>query len=75
MLIEDAALAEAMERQFRLDVARSREVIRRPVRGPHRISAALPTRAAARGPRGPARGLPAAPAASAGSGPPWPCAT
>ena len=32
-----------MERQFRLDIARSREVIRRPVRGPHRISAALPT--------------------------------
>jgi cardiolipin synthase len=43
VLIEDAALADAMERQFRLDVARSREVIRRPVRGPKRISAALPT--------------------------------
>ena len=43
VLVEDAALAEAMERQFRLDVARSREVIRRPVRGPQRISAALPT--------------------------------
>ena len=43
VLIEDATLADAMERQFRLDVARSREVVRRPVRGPHRISAALPT--------------------------------
>jgi cardiolipin synthase A/B len=42
VLVEDAGLADAMERQFRLDVARSREVVRRPVRGPHRISAALP---------------------------------
>jgi cardiolipin synthase A/B len=42
VLVEDAALGEAMERQFRLDIARSREVIRRPARGPHRISAALP---------------------------------
>ena len=43
VLIEDPALGEAMERQFRLDVARSREVTRRPARGPQRISAALPT--------------------------------
>jgi cardiolipin synthase len=43
VLVEDVALADAMERQFRLDVARSREVIRRPARGPHRLSAALPT--------------------------------
>ena len=43
VLIEDPALAEAMERQYRLDVARSREVTRRPVRAPRRISAALPT--------------------------------
>jgi cardiolipin synthase len=42
VLIEDATLAEAMERQFRLDVARSREVIRRPAKGPQRLSAALP---------------------------------
>jgi cardiolipin synthase len=42
VLIEDAALAEAMERQFRLDIGRSREVRRRPLRGPRRISAALP---------------------------------
>ncbi len=42
VLIEDAGLADAMERQFRLDVARSREVIRRPARGPRRLSAALP---------------------------------
>jgi cardiolipin synthase len=43
VLVEDSHLAEAMERQFRLDVARSREVIRRPARGPQRLSAALPT--------------------------------
>jgi cardiolipin synthase len=43
VLVEDPSLAEAMERQFRLDVARSREVIRRPARGPQRLSAALPT--------------------------------
>lgn len=43
VLVEDRVLAEAMERQFRLDVARSHEVIRRPVRAPRRISAALPT--------------------------------
>jgi cardiolipin synthase A/B len=42
VLIEDAALADAMERQFRLDIARSCEVVRRPVRAPGRISAALP---------------------------------
>ena len=43
VLIDDPALAEAMERQFRLDIGRSREVRRRPVRGPRRISEALPT--------------------------------
>ena len=43
VLIEDPVLGEAMERQFRLDVARSREVTRRQARGPRRISAALPT--------------------------------
>jgi hypothetical protein len=32
-----------MERQFRLDIGRSREVRRRQVRGPRRISKALPT--------------------------------
>jgi cardiolipin synthase len=43
VLVEDAELAEAMERQFRLDIGRSREVRRRPIRGPRRISEALPT--------------------------------
>jgi cardiolipin synthase len=43
VLIEDPHLADALERQFRLDIARSREVTRRPIRGPRRISAALPT--------------------------------
>ena len=43
VLIEDPQLADAMERQFRLDIARSREVTRRPVRGPKRVSSALPT--------------------------------
>ena len=42
VLVEDAALAEAMEAQFRRDVARSREVASRPARGPRRISQALP---------------------------------
>ncbi|HUQ16136.1 MAG TPA: phospholipase D-like domain-containing protein [Gemmatimonadales bacterium] len=42
VLIEDPALADAMERQFRLDIGRSREVWRRPLRGPRRISKALP---------------------------------
>jgi cardiolipin synthase len=43
VLIDEPALADAMERQFRLDIARSREVRRRLVRGPRRISRALPT--------------------------------
>lgn len=43
VLVEDPTLAEAMERQFRLDIGRSREVRRRPLRGPRRISEALPT--------------------------------
>jgi cardiolipin synthase A/B len=43
VLVEDSALADAMERQFRLDIGRSREVSRRPLRGPRRISEALPT--------------------------------
>jgi cardiolipin synthase len=42
VLIEDPALAGAMQGQFRRDVARSREVASRPVRGPRRISQALP---------------------------------
>ena len=47
VLIEDPDLADAMERQFRLDIARSREVTRRPVRGPAAASARAPDRAAA----------------------------
>ena len=43
VLVDDPELAEAMERQFRLDIGRSREVRRRPLRGPRRISEALPT--------------------------------
>jgi cardiolipin synthase len=43
VLIEDSSLAESMERQFRLDIGRSREVRRRPLRGPRRIREALPT--------------------------------
>jgi cardiolipin synthase A/B len=42
VLIEDPGLAQGMEDQFRLDMARSREVASRPVRGPRRISQALP---------------------------------
>jgi cardiolipin synthase len=43
VLVEDPALAEALERQFRLDIARSREVSRRQLRGPRRISQRLPS--------------------------------
>ena len=42
VLIEDPTLADAMEAQFRRDIARSREVASRAVRGPRRISQALP---------------------------------
>jgi cardiolipin synthase len=42
VLIEDSNLAQAMEDQFRHDVSRSREVASRPLRGPRRISKALP---------------------------------
>jgi cardiolipin synthase len=42
VLIDDAGLAEAMQGQYRRDVARSREVASRPVRGPRRFSRALP---------------------------------
>lgn len=43
VLVEDSDLAQAMEDQFRLDIARSREVASRPLRGPRRISQALPS--------------------------------
>jgi cardiolipin synthase len=43
VLIEDTGLADAMEAQFRRDVAHSREVASRPIRGPRRISQSLPT--------------------------------
>jgi cardiolipin synthase len=43
VLIEDGPLAQAMQAQFRRDVALSREVASRPLRGPQRISQALPT--------------------------------
>jgi cardiolipin synthase len=42
VLIEDPPMAEMMEAQFRRDIARSREVASRPMRGPRRISQALP---------------------------------
>lgn len=43
VLIEDPTLAHTLERQFRQDIAQSREVSRRRLRGPQRISHALPT--------------------------------
>ena len=43
VLIEDPSLAQTLEDQFRLDMGRSREVTSRPVRGPRRISQALPS--------------------------------
>jgi cardiolipin synthase len=42
VLIDDPGLANAMEDQYRRDVARSREVASRPLRGPQRISQKLP---------------------------------
>jgi cardiolipin synthase len=42
VLIEDSRVAGAMEAQFRRDIARSREVASRLIRGPRRISQALP---------------------------------
>ncbi len=42
VLIEEPQLAEALEQQFRMDTARSSEILRRPVRAPHRISQRLP---------------------------------
>ncbi len=42
-LIEDADLAAALEQQFRVDISRSSEVLRRPVRGPPRFSQRLPS--------------------------------
>jgi cardiolipin synthase len=41
-LIDDADLASALEHQFRLDIARASEIVRRPLRGPRRISQRLP---------------------------------
>ncbi len=41
-LIDDVNLADALEQQFRLDIARASEVVRRPLRGPPRISQRLP---------------------------------
>jgi cardiolipin synthase len=41
-LIDDADLADALEQQFRLDIARASEIVRRPLRGPRRISRRLP---------------------------------
>jgi len=41
-LIDDADLADALEQQFRLDIARASEIVRRPLRGPRRISQRLP---------------------------------
>lgn len=42
VLIDDSELADSMQAQFRRDIARSREVASRPLRGPRRISQALP---------------------------------
>jgi cardiolipin synthase len=42
VLIEDHSLASSMEDQFRHDIARSREVASRRLRGPRRVSQALP---------------------------------
>ncbi|HWA15253.1 MAG TPA: phosphatidylserine/phosphatidylglycerophosphate/cardiolipin synthase family protein [Gemmatimonadales bacterium] len=46
VVIEDAALAEAMELQFRKDCSSSVEVIRQPRRGPDALKRVLPSRLA-----------------------------
>ncbi len=43
LLVEDPGVSEALDNQFRRDIARSREVSRRPLRGPPRISQRLPS--------------------------------
>lgn len=43
ILVEAPQVAEALDAQFRRDIARSREVSRRPIRGPRRISQRLPS--------------------------------
>lgn len=43
VLIEDATLGDALEHQFRRDIARAREVARRPIRVPRRMSGVFPT--------------------------------
>ena len=55
VLVEDPGLAEAMEGQFRRDMARSREVASRPVRGPGGSARPCQTRSPTRA-RKPARG-------------------
>jgi cardiolipin synthase len=54
-LIDDADLADALEQQFRLDIARASEIVRRPLRGPRRISRRLPAVLARAGPAEAAR--------------------
>jgi cardiolipin synthase len=44
VLVEDPRLAEALDQQFRLDIARSREVTRRRVRMPRRLGERLSQR-------------------------------
>lgn len=43
VLIEDPGVAEPLDAQLRKDVLRSREISRRPIRGPKRISRRMPT--------------------------------
>jgi cardiolipin synthase len=55
VLIDDADLADAVAQQFRLDIARASEIVRRPLRGPRRISQRLPAVLAREAPAGTAR--------------------
>lgn len=50
VLVEDEALADGMESQFRRDMDRSAEVSRRPIRVPTRIKQVLPAALAIQGP-------------------------
>ena len=52
VVIEDPALARAMEQQFRRDIAQSSEVVRQVRRGPAALRGVMPSRLARRGERG-----------------------
>jgi cardiolipin synthase len=53
VLVEDPGVAEPLEIQLRRDVMRSREVLRRPMRGPRRLAGRMPSTLAIMEPEAP----------------------